>query len=64
MNSEIKHSMQTTTYTWTTNCQKQNAYVSVLIAAGPAMQKMCFPPKPRWMAVNIAVQNCFLTVNA
>jgi len=29
--SGIKHSMQTTTYTWTTNCQKRNAYVSVII---------------------------------
>ena len=31
VNSETKHSAQVTTYTWTTNCQKQNAYVSVLI---------------------------------
>ena len=32
VNSETKHSVQATTYTWTTNCQKQNAYVSVLIS--------------------------------
>ena len=31
VNSETKRSMQATTYTWTTNCQKQNAYVSALI---------------------------------
>jgi len=24
--------MQTTTYTWITNCQKENAYVSVMIS--------------------------------
>ena len=31
VNSERKHSVQATTYIWTTNCQKQNAYVNVLI---------------------------------
>jgi len=31
VNSEKKLSVQATTYTWTTNCQKQNAYVSILI---------------------------------
>ena len=30
-NSEIKHSMQATTYIWTANCQKQNAYIRVLV---------------------------------
>ena len=30
VNPETKHSVQATTYTLTTNCQKQNAYVSVL----------------------------------
>ena len=31
MNSETKRPMQATIYIWITNCQKQNAYVSVLI---------------------------------
>jgi len=31
VNSEIKHSMQATTYIWTANCQNQNAYISLLI---------------------------------
>ena len=31
VNSETKHSVQATTYTLTTTCQKQNAHVSVLI---------------------------------
>jgi len=61
--------MQATIYTWTINCQKQNAmlecyFCSEYMAAGTAMQKMCFPPNPKWMTVNIAMHKCFLTVNA
>ena len=31
MNAETKRPMQAIIYTWIANCQKQNAYVSVLI---------------------------------
>jgi len=60
VNSETKRPMQATIYTWITNCQKQNAYVSVLILCWNAFSvlniwllaqqcKVSFPPKPKWM---------------
>jgi len=60
VNSETKRPMQATIYTCITNCQKQNAYVSVLILCCNAFSvlniwllaqqcKVSFPPKPRLM---------------
>jgi len=39
-------------------------FCSEYMVAGAAVQKMCFPPKPKWMTVYIAMHNCFLSVNA
>jgi len=60
-NSETKCLMQATIDTWITNCQKQNAYASVLIlyvgmlfllwkyGCWRSSAKVSFPPKPRCM---------------
>jgi len=75
-NSETKPPMQATIYTWITNSQKQNAYVSVLILYVGMLFLFwiygCWRSSAKWAShlnrdewtVNIAMLNCFLIVNA
>ena len=76
VNSETKRPMQATIYTWITNCQKQNAYVSVLILHVGMLFLIwlygCWHRSAKWAShlnldewtSNIAMLNCFLIVNA
>ena len=75
-NSETKRPMQVTIYTWITNYQKQNAYVSVLVLYVGMLFLFwiygCWRSSAKWAShlnldewtVNIAMLNRFAIVNA
>ena len=76
VNSETKRPMQATIYTWITNCQKQNACVSVLILYVGMLFLFwiygCWRSSAKWAShlnldewtLNITMLSCFLIVNA